>query len=62
MDGNRVYEVSEINERIKALLDGDGALRAVYVRGELSNYKLYPSGHHYFTMKDAAGSLRCVMF
>ena len=34
----------------------------MYVRGELSNYKLYPSGHHYFTMKDAEGSLRGVMF
>jgi exodeoxyribonuclease VII large subunit len=63
MDGNnRIYEVSEINGHIKALLDGDGALRAVYVRGELSNYKLYPSGHCYFTMKDADGALRCVMF
>ncbi len=30
--------------------------------GRLSNYKVYPSGHHYFTMKDAEGALRCVMF
>lgn len=30
--------------------------------GELSNYKVYPSGHHYFTLKDAESSLRCVMF
>ena len=32
------------------------------VRGELSNYKIYPSGHHYFTLKDAESSLKCVMF
>ena len=37
-------------------------LGSVYVRGELSNYKVYPSGHHYFTLKDAESSLRCVMF
>ena len=34
----------------------------VCVRGELSNYKIYPSGHHYFTLKDQESSLKCVMF
>jgi len=57
-----VYEVSQINEYIKALLDGTGVLQDVSIRGELSNYKIYPSGHHYFTLKDASGALRCVMF
>lgn len=57
-----IYEVSQVNEYIKSLLDGAPALQDVYIRGELSNYKIYPSGHHYFTLKDAAGSLRCVMF
>ena len=57
-----VYEVSQINEYIKALLDGAGVLQDVSIRGELSNYKIYPSGHHYFTLKDASGALRCVMF
>ena len=37
-------------------------LSSVSVRGELSNYKIYPSGHHYFTLKDSESSLRCVMF
>lgn len=60
--GDKVYSVSELNGRIKNLIDGDPALDGVYVRGELSNYKIYPSGHHYFTMKDAEGTLRCVMF
>lgn len=57
-----VYEVSQINEYIKSLLDDSGVLQDVSIRGELSNYKIYPSGHHYFTMKDASGALRCVMF
>lgn len=59
---NKIFDVSELNEHIKDLLDRDNVLSGVYVRGELSNYKLYPSGHHYFTMKDADGSMRCVMF
>ena len=59
---NRIFDVSELNEHIKDLLDSDEVLNSVYVRGELSNYKQYPSGHHYFTMKDQNGSLRCVMF
>ena len=54
--------VSEITEHIRAIVESDGALRRVYVRGELSNYKIYPSGHHYFTLKDAGASIRCVMF
>ena len=57
-----VYSISELNNYIKNLLDSDITLSSVYVRGELSNYKMYPSGHHYFTMKDAESSLRCVMF
>ena len=37
-------------------------MNSVAVRGEISNYKIYPSGHHYFTIKDENASLRCVMF
>lgn len=44
------------------MLDADPALGALFVRGEISNYKAYPSGHHYFSLKDEGGSLRCVMF
>ena len=54
--------VSEITEHIRRIVESDGALRRVYVRGELSNYKIYPSGHHYFTLKDAGALIRCVMF
>ena len=54
--------VSELNERIKSLIDSDQVLMQVAVAGELSNYKVYPSGHHYFTLKDQQSSVRCVMF
>ena len=57
-----VYSVSQINGLIKNIIDGVPQLSGVYIRGELSNYKVYPSGHHYFTLKDAESSLRCVMF
>lgn len=57
-----VYSVSQLNGHVKSILDADGILAGVFVRGELSNYKVYPSGHHYFSLKDAEGSLRCVMF
>ena len=63
MNGQRqIYSVSQVNRHIKDLLDGDGVLGGLFVRGELSNYKMYPSGHHYFSMKDGEGALRCVMF
>ncbi len=58
----RVYSVSELNGHIKLLLDSDPLLSDVVVRGELSNYKIYPSGHHYFSLKDQNAALRCVMF
>ena len=57
-----IFSVSELNGYIKKLLDSDDILTGVYVRGELSNYKVYPSGHHYFTMKDSESTLKCVMF
>lgn len=54
--------VSELNKIIRTLIDDEPLLNKVCVRGELSNYKMYPSGHHYFTLKDSESSLRCVMF
>ena len=57
-----IYAVSQVNEYIKSMLDCDERLNEIFIRGELSNYKVYPSGHHYFTLKDEAGALRCVMF
>ena len=57
-----IFSVSEANNLIKALLDRVPQLQEIFVRGEISNYKLYPSGHHYFTLKDTEGAMRCVMF
>lgn len=62
MTEREALTVSQLNAYIKSLVDADGFLGAVAVRGELSNYKIYPSGHHYFTLKDAESSLKCVMF
>lgn len=57
-----VLAVSQVNEYIKGILDRDGLLAGLFVRGEISNYKAYPSGHHYFSLKDEQGAIRCVMF
>ena len=57
-----IFTVSEVNQFIKDLLDNVPPLQEVLLRGEISNYKLYPSGHHYFTLKDSQCSLKCVMF
>lgn len=54
--------MAEVNERIKSLFELDPQLLSICVSGELSNYKIYPSGHHYFTIKDSTASLKCVMF
>lgn len=62
MAEQRVYEVSEVNQYIKNILEGVPELSDILIRGELSNYKIYPSGHHYFTLKDSQGALRSVMF
>lgn len=62
MNRSEPISVSELNAHIKGLVDSDPVLGSVAVRGELSNYKIYPSGHHYFTLKDKDSSLRCVMF
>ena len=57
-----IFSVSEANNFIKSLLDAVPQLQTIFVRGEISNYKCYPSGHHYFTLKDEGSALRCVMF
>ena len=62
MNESPVYSVTQVNQYIKGLLDQDQTMTALYVRGEVSNYKAYPSGHHYFSLQDAGGAIRCVMF
>lgn len=57
-----ILEVGQVNAYIKEMLDADAILNGLYIRGEISNYKRYPSGHHYFTLKDGESALKCVMF
>lgn len=58
----QVLSITQVNEYIRTKMDADPLLTGIAVRGEISNYKLYPSGHHYFTLKDEGGALKCVMF
>ena len=62
MNTEKIVSVTGLNNLIKAIIDSEPLLAGVCVRGELSNYKMYPSGHHYFTLKDQESSIRCVMF
>ena len=58
-----VLAVSQLNDYLKMLMDGDRVLSNVFVRGEISNFKYYASsGHLYFTLKDAEGQIKAVMF
>ena len=47
---------------IKSLLEGDRTFTNIQIQGEISNFKRYSSGHCYFTLKDAGGVLKAVMF
>jgi len=58
----KVLSISQISSYIQMMMDEDELLTGVAVRGEISNYKVYPSGHHYFTLKDEGAALKCVMF
>ena len=58
----QVLSITQINEYIRGKMDQDQLLVQLAVRGEISNYKMYPSGHHYFTLKDENAALKCVMF
>lgn len=57
-----IHSVSEVNNFIKQLLASTLILSSIMVRGEISNFKCYASGHCYFTLKDASSALKCVMF
>ena len=45
-----IFSVTEVNELVKLLVDNEPMLSNICVRGEISNYKMYPSGHHYFSL------------
>ena len=54
-DSVKILTVSNINNYIKSLLAYDANLAGVYVSGEISNFKIYNSGHAYFSLKDPGG-------
>lgn len=58
----KVYSVSSLNKYIKMVFDKDSFLNNVSIKGEITNFKAYSSGHLYFTLKDEAASIKCVMF
>ena len=58
----RILRVSDLNRRIRVLLDGDPALADVWVEGEVSQPSYPPSGHCFFTLKDAASQVKAVLF
>lgn len=62
MAKQNVYSVAQVNAYIKNMFTQDYMLRAILVKGEVSNCKYHPSGHIYFTLKDGKGSIACVMF
>jgi len=62
MRGAPTLTVTELNEYLRMQMDGDSVLSNLFVRGELSNCKMYASGHFYFTVKDAESQLSGVMF
>ena len=62
MDERLILSIGEINAHIRGLIADDDLLSSVYVRGEISNFKLHSSGHMYLTLKDESGVLRAVMF
>ena len=56
----KVFSVSELTRSIRGTLETKFA--AVWVQGEMSNYKLHPSGHQYFTLKDQRAQISCVIW
>ena len=57
-----IYSVSQINTYIKHMFAGNTLLNHIYVKGEVSNCKYHTSGHIYFTLKDGAAQIACVLF
>ena len=63
MNENRpVFTVSDINNYIKALLNSDESLKYIYVKGEVSNFKMASNGHFYFSLKDDKSMISAMMF
>src|SRR6186713_3284510 len=57
---SKIFTVAELTRTIRATLET--RFSAVWVQGEISNYKLHPSGHQYFTLKDQRAAISCVIY
>lgn len=56
------WTVTQLNDYVHQLIAKDETLQGLLVEGEISNFKKYPSGHWYFSLKDEQSTIRCVMF
>ena len=61
-ESSPVLLVSDVNAYIKAVLTSDEKLKFIRIKGEISNFKAYPSGHLYFSLKDKESTISAVMF
>ena len=59
---SRAYTVSQVNRYIANMFSSDFALKNITIQGEISNLKYHPTGHIYFTLKDAASQISGIMF
>lgn len=59
---DKVYSVSNVNKYIKMMFDKDPVLMDIAIKGEITNFKAHYTGHLYFTLKDSASTIKCVMF
>jgi exodeoxyribonuclease VII large subunit len=60
--GSETWSVSELNRYVRQSLETDFRLRDLRVRGEVSGFRAYPSGHWYFSLKDSSAQINCVMW
>ena len=62
LDNHPVFTVSDINQYVKTLISSDEGLRFVYIKGEISNFKMASNGHFYFSLKDEKSMIGAMMF
>lgn len=58
----QIYRVGQITRYVKGLFEADSLLRDLWLEGEISNWRAYPSGHVYFTLRDGEAAINCVMW
>ena len=61
-DAGQYFSVTQLNEYVRMLLDGNAVLSDIWIKGEISNFTNHRTGHMYFSVKDAGASVRVVMF